>query len=86
MKVPLECPNCKANLDDGDIYERLLEIHKDPDIALKYALLFDWNPENRTRFSKIMGIYCTERDRTIGWKCSFCDKNIDIKTHANDSM
>lgn len=75
---PLRCPHCGFDLDDGDIYERLLaEYIGDEAKALESAGYFGWSKENPRRFSKIIGIYSLESDCTESWRCPSCEKKID---------
>ena len=79
MSKLLICPHCNFNLDGGDVYEKLLEIYKDQEKALAGAAEFGWTPTSKHRFTKILSIYCREKDATIGWICPHCENALQIE-------
>jgi hypothetical protein len=75
-KYPLTCPHCQANLDDGDIYEVVLEKYHDHFKATEAAGHFGWSMADKKRFSRIVGQYNLETDRTESYSCPDCRKEI----------
>ena len=61
------CRHCHADLDDGDIYEKLKMmfnlIYNDDEIR-RLASLHGWTPENRIRFTRELQVY-TEREHYL---------------------
>ena len=72
------CPYCGFDLDDGDIFDKVLT-HNDfnKDVALERAKEFGWTEENKKRFSKKIGFYHLEKDRTTHYICPSCKEKID---------
>ena len=75
---PKNCPHCNALLDDGDIYDRFLkEYGGDEEKALETAECYGWSKENPHRFSRAIGYYSLETDRTEFYFCPDCKMKID---------
>lgn len=72
MNHPSHCPHCNSLLDDGDVYEHFLEKYNDHEEALESAAFYGWSKEEPARFSRIVGVYCLERDRTTHFECPDC--------------
>jgi predicted RNA-binding Zn-ribbon protein involved in translation (DUF1610 family) len=57
------CPHCEANLIAQEI----------PKESRPYYLPYGAEDDGRFLFfSKVVGIYCMERDRTVKLQCPFC--------------
>lgn len=78
VENPTHCPHCNYLLDDGDIYERMLEMLMDEGAAARVAESYGWSKENPLRFSKIMGIYSWEYDRITHHECPECRERINL--------
>lgn len=78
MTYPLACPHCNANLDAGDIYDTFIEMGHDHERAELNASHYGWTPEKPQRFSRIVGQYDWDKDRTIGYKCPDCLREIIV--------
>ena len=77
-EYPEDCPHCGKILDGGDVYEKMFSLYRDPERALEEAEQFGWSKENPVRFSKIVGVYNIETDRTEYFICPNCKEVIDI--------
>jgi hypothetical protein len=79
-RFPYNCPHCDFFLDAGDVYEVALT-WKDmtPEKALMSAGHYGWTPDNKVRFSRIVGIYSRHTDRTEEWQCPECQQEIEVK-------
>lgn len=58
------CKHCKADLDDGDVYEKLKSIFHmiyNDDEIVHMAHCHGWTAQNRIRFSRVMQVN-TERE------------------------
>ncbi len=82
MTTPKYCPNCKAELDDIDIYQHFYEQYKDEAKAIESASHYGWTKESPICFSRCIGIYCREQDRTIQRQCPDCDHVWDCDWYA----
>lgn len=83
---PKNCPHCKALLDDGDIYERFLkEYEGDEGKALETAECYGWTKEKPRRFSRAVGYYSMETDRTEFYFCPDCKMKIDWPIRLSDA-
>lgn len=72
------CPHCGFELDRGDIYEQLLSLYNgDQERALVDAGYFGWSKENKTRFTKKIGIYDFDLDVTTHYICPNCKGKIE---------
>jgi hypothetical protein len=76
MNISGYCPYCKVSFDgdlvinyprsQGKSYEEILEY------ARCYAGFTEHGLDNR--WSRKISIYCTDRDRTISYRCPDCNK------------
>jgi hypothetical protein len=67
------CKNCKADLDDGDIYEKLKSIFYflyDDDEIRRQARCHGWSKDNGLRFSKEHIVYSNDKMFTVCPECS----------------
>ena len=48
----MNCPYCKANLDEGDIFEHFLLKYNDREKALCSAKRYGWSEINKVRFNR----------------------------------
>jgi hypothetical protein len=61
---PKTCPNCSADLNGSPI----------PDEYIKEGCYGD-----ATHFSRVIGIYSIEEDRTVAWRCPDCEHEWERK-------
>ena len=71
--IPKTCPRCNANFELQDIYEHFLKEYNDPKEALETAEMYGWTKDKPQRFSRIIGIYDINKDRTTHWQCPDCN-------------
>lgn len=76
MNHPTHCPKCDCLLDQGDVYEYFLEHSGDPVAAMHSAEMFSWSEETPVRFSRVVAIYCIERDATTHYECPECRNEV----------
>jgi hypothetical protein len=67
----MNCPSCKESLEGGLIYEHFLAEYKNEDKALMTARLYGAT-KTEGRWGLATGIYSMEEDRTVAWRCPFC--------------
>jgi hypothetical protein len=74
-----QCPYCHVYLDDGDIYEELKKHYPDKshEELIVIAKDYGWTPENKIRFSRKIGVYDMEKDRTMHYECPDCGKVLE---------
>ena len=81
MNHPTNCPHCNAVLDNGDIYDCFLKTLKGEENAeakaREMADHYGANPENPRRFSRIVGVYDWNLDRTVYYECPDCKERIE---------
>lgn len=77
MNHPANCPHCGVLLDDGDVLEVLsaMDAYKTRS-ARDAAECYGWTPETPVRFSRVIGIYNTDRDCTTHYICPDCKRKI----------
>jgi hypothetical protein len=78
MKHPDDCPHCNALLDEGDVLEVLQREHPNWSRidSLLHAASFGWAIDDQIRFSRIVGVYDRELDRTTHYECPDCEEKI----------
>ena len=75
MNIHGYCPHCNANLDGDLVIDYPLSQGKSMDEALEYAKFYaGWEEHGEAnRWGRAIGLYCRDRDRTIGYRCPDCD-------------
>lgn len=68
----MNCPNCKANLEGGLIFDTFLEMYGDETKALEVAAMYGAT-KTEGRWGREIGIYDREKDRTVAWQCPECN-------------
>lgn len=73
------CPHCKASLDGELVIDYPLSQGKSKKEALEYAKSYaGWDEHGEdNRWSRQIGIYNIDSDRTMYYKCPDCDGRID---------
>lgn len=76
MSIHGYCPHCNANLDGDLVIDYSLSQGKSKEEALKYSRFYDgWNEHGEdNRWDRAVGLYCEDRDRTIGYRCPDCNE------------
>ena len=66
------CPNCKADMDDGSIWEYFFKTSGFEEEADRVAKMYG---ATRTtgRWGRKIGQYSMEKDMTVAWQCPDCD-------------
>lgn len=77
---PLTCPHCNFKLDEGNIYDKFIELGNAPLRAKELAYNYGWTPDNDLRFSKIISRYQYKdyENRVMIFYCPSCSKEIDL--------
>lgn len=68
-----DCPHCGADMNGGSIWQHFMDQlanEAEADIAAGYY----GATRDKGQFGRAIGIYSTERDRTVGWQCPDCKK------------
>ncbi len=79
MRHVSHCPHCKSLLDGKDIYQCFFDDYQDKAKALDYASSYGWTKERPTCFSRLIGVYDMEQDRTTHYECPDCKEKISRK-------
>lgn len=79
MRHISHCPKCNACLDAEDIYAHFLNKYEDEDRALEAASWYGWTKENLCCFSRLIGVYDMNEDRTVYYVCPDCKEKISRK-------
>ena len=75
------CPHCNSDLRGEDIFESFISHYRDEEKALKAADMYGWTKENPCRFSRAIGLYSINFDRTYAFQCPDCKKEIERTKH-----
>jgi hypothetical protein len=67
----MNCPSCNESLEGELIYEHFLAQYGDEEKALKTAEMYGAT-KTTGRWGLAIGIYDMEQDRTVAWRCPFC--------------
>jgi uncharacterized Zn ribbon protein len=70
------CPKCGSNWNDGDIFQKLRELHPEEsdEEILESAEMFGWSKENPKHFSRCIGIEDPfVYDGISWWRCPDCE-------------
>ena len=51
-QVQMNCPFCKTNLDEGDIFEHFMLKYNNREKALSSAKSYGWSETNKVRFNR----------------------------------
>ena len=75
MNIHGHCPHCNANLDGDLIIDYPLSQGESREEALNYAAMYaGWDEHGETnRWGRAIGLYCREKDCTIGYRCPDCN-------------
>ena len=75
------CPHCNANLDGELVIDYPLSQGESREEALEYAKFYaGWDEHGEAnRWGRAIGLYCIDRDRTIGYRCPDCSKTWERK-------
>jgi hypothetical protein len=65
------CPSCNADLDGGSIWEHFFRETGSESEADRIAESYGAD-RTKGNWGKAIGIYDTEVDRTVAWKCPDC--------------
>ena len=65
------CPNCKADLDGGSIWEYFYKLTGSEEKADRTAEAYGATRE-KGKWGREIGIYDTELDRTVAFECPDC--------------
>jgi hypothetical protein len=70
------CPHCKADLDGKLILDTFLDDVVPMETALEYASHYSgWEQHGKlNRYSRAIGIYDFDKDRTIAYQCPDCEE------------
>ena len=77
MSYPNECPECKANLVGELVYEHFLRHEKNEAKALEIASTYGAT-KTAGYFSRAVGHYDRNKDRTVAWSCPDCKHRWDL--------
>lgn len=74
------CPHCGFDMDNGDIKDKLAARYpeKSKSEIKESAKNYGWTPDNRRRFSSVIGVECG-RDRIEYFICPSCRNKVDHK-------
>jgi hypothetical protein len=70
------CPSCNADFDGELIFDTFMKQYNDRKKALETAEMYGAT-ETKGRWSKKIGIYDMDKDRTISWQCHECGHRWD---------
>ena len=70
------CPHCNADLDGDLVIDYPLSNRYSPDLVLEYVSSYaGWNEHGeKNRFSRAIGLYDINKDRTTAYRCPDCNK------------
>lgn len=66
------CPNCKANLEEGLIYDTFLEKYGDESQALETAAMYGAT-KTTGRWGREIAISDLHKDRVVAYRCPDCN-------------
>lgn len=69
--IPDECPDCRADLDGGSIWERFMAKHGNEADADRSAAMYGAT-RTEGRFSRRIGVYDLDKDRVTAQSCPDC--------------
>ena len=65
------CPNCDIDLDGGSIWQHFFAQEGSEEEADRIAEMYGAT-RAKGQWGREIGIYDTERDRTVSWQCPDC--------------
>ena len=70
------CPHCNADLDGDLVIDSLIKFGYPQNEVIEYAKYYQGYSEygEFNRFTRKIGIYDVNKDRTIKWRCPDCKK------------
>lgn len=71
------CPRCHLDLDGERIWESFNKIKASEEDADRAAALYGATRE-RGKFSRAIGIYSMDRDRTVAFRCPECNHEWEV--------
>ena len=76
MNIHGYCPHCNANLDGDLVIDYPLSQGESIKEALEYVKSYSgWDEHGEAnRWGRAIGLYCRDRDRTIGYRCPDCNE------------
>lgn len=69
------CPHCGADWDSGAIFDALRPqkwCADKSDVELQAHIDECYGTDAPQRYSRLVNIYCQDRDRTVAWQCPDC--------------